>query len=298
MCTDVSVTKIEPDRMTKSTLFALFRLFRFELSFTAGVCVLLGELLALGHLPSLAQATYGFLSIFCISAAALILNDYFDVETDRINAPSRPLPSGLVTKPEVMVLSVVVALLGFLFSFLISSQVFAVAFGVWLVGFLYNWRLKRTGIWGNLFVAFSVGMTFIFGGIVAGNPFEVVVWYLAVTTFLIDLGEEIAADSLDVEGDRKTGSRSLAVVRGPGRAMAIAAGIFGLVIAGSAVPFILGWLAWIYLPVMIIWDAIVIFSVKHLIDPRRPNRIKDIRRIYLSGLGLIAAFIIIRLTVS
>jgi geranylgeranylglycerol-phosphate geranylgeranyltransferase len=284
--------------MTRSKLIALSRLFRFELSFTAGICVLLGELLALGALPSLAQATYGFLSIFCISATALILNDYFDIETDRINAPARPLPAGLVTKSEVVILSVVVALLGFLFSALIGYQAFAITVGVWLVGFLYNSRFKRAGLWGNLFVAFSVGMTFIFGGIVAGHPFEVVVWYLAVTTFLIDLGEEIAADALDVEGDRRTGSRSLAVIWGPERAMTVAAAIFGLVVAGSAVPFILGWLAWIYLPVMVIWDALVIFSVKRLVDHWRPDRIKDIRRIYLSGLGMIVAFIVIRLSGS
>lgn len=284
--------------MTKSKLIALSGLFRFELPFAAGTCVLLGELLALGRLPSLAQAIYGFLSIFCISATALILNDYFDIETDRINAPSRPLPSGLVTKSEVMLLSVVVALLGFLFSFLISPLAFAVTLGVWIVGFLYNWRFKRTGVWGNLFVAFSVGMTFMFGGIVVGNPFEVVVWYLAVITFLVDLGEEIAADVLDVEGDRKTGSRSLAVVWGPEKAMAVAAGIFGVVVVGSAIPFVLGWLSWSYLPAMVIWDCFVIYSVVHLLDGRRPTRIKDIRRIYLSGLGMIIAFIIIRLAGS
>src|SRR5512135_789718 len=111
--------------MTKSKLTALSRLFRPDLSVTAGICVFLGELLALGSLPSFAQAIYGFLSIFCISATALILNDYFDIETDRINAPSRPLPSGLVTKSEVVILSVAVALLGFLFSALISYQALA-----------------------------------------------------------------------------------------------------------------------------------------------------------------------------
>ena len=284
--------------MTKSKLAALSRLFRLDLSVTAGICVFLGELLALGRLPSVAQAIYGFLSIFCISATALILNDYFDIETDRINAPSRPLPSGLVSKSEVLILSVVVALLGFLFGFLISLQALAVTIGVWIVGFLYNWRFKRTGIWGNLFVAFSVGMTFIFGGIAVGNPFEVVVWYLAVTTFLVDLGEEIAADALDVDGDRRTGSRSLAVVWGPERAMALAAGVFGLVVAGSAVPFVLGWLSWIYLPAIFIWDCFVLYSVIHLLNARRANRIRDIRRIYLSGLGMIIAFIIIRLASS
>jgi geranylgeranylglycerol-phosphate geranylgeranyltransferase len=281
--------------MTRDKVTGLIRLFRFELSFTAGVCVLVGELLALGGLPSTAQAIYGCMSIFCISATALILNDYFDVETDRINAPARPLPSGLVTKSEALWLSVIVAILGLFFSYLISTDAFFVAFGVWGVGFLYNWRFKKSGLWGNLVVAFSVGMTFIFGGIVVGNPFEVVVWYLAVTAFLIDLGEEIAADALDMEGDRATGSRSLAVILGPQQAMRIAVGIFGVVVAGSAIPFLFGWLPWFYLPPMVLWDVLIMVSASNLLNPRRPRRINDIRRIYLGGLGTMLAFLAIRL---
>ncbi|MCL4268109.1 MAG: hypothetical protein KJZ72_01125, partial [Anaerolineales bacterium] len=38
--------------MLKTRLLGLFRLFRFELPFSAGVCVILGELLALGDIPS------------------------------------------------------------------------------------------------------------------------------------------------------------------------------------------------------------------------------------------------------
>jgi len=37
-------------------------------------------------------------------SAALILNDYFDLEIDRVNAPLRPLPAGLVTQRDVLVL--------------------------------------------------------------------------------------------------------------------------------------------------------------------------------------------------
>jgi geranylgeranylglycerol-phosphate geranylgeranyltransferase len=276
----------------------LFRLFRFELSFSAGICVLLGELLALGRLPSLPQAILGFLSFFLISATALILNDYFDIETDRINAPSRPLPSGLVTKSEALVLSIVTAGLGLVISSLINLQAFVVSFAVWVIGFLYNWRFKQTGATGNFFVAFSVATTFIFGGIVVGNPTEAIVWYLALTAFLIDLGEEIAADSLDIEGDRKTGSRSLAVVLGPESAMRIAAGIFGIMVIGSAVPFIVGWLTWHYIPVMATWDAVIIYSARNLLNPRQPARINDIRRIYLSGLAAMILFIVIRLATA
>ncbi len=281
--------------MQKTKIPGLITLFRFELSFAAGACVLLGELLALGALPSLSQATFGFISMFCISATALILNDYFDVETDRVNSPGRPIPSGAVTKREALSLSIAVAVLGFLSAWRISVTALGVVALIWIVGFLYNRRFKRNGLLGNLFVAFSVGMTFIYGGIVAGNASEAVVWYLAVTTFLVDLGEEIAADALDVEGDRLSGSRSLAVVYGPEKAMRIATTVFGLVVVGSAVPFVLGWLSLIYLPVMIVWDAIVIYSARRLLDTHGENRLRDVRRIYLSGLGMIIAFIFIRI---
>ena len=60
--------------MNKAQIIGLYRLFRFELSFTAGICVFVGQLLPLGHLPSLNQAVFGFLSFFFISATALILN--------------------------------------------------------------------------------------------------------------------------------------------------------------------------------------------------------------------------------
>lgn len=283
---------------TPSKLIGFFRLFRFELTFTAGVCVLLGEILAANGMPTVHQAVFGFLSVFCISATALILNDYFDVETDRINAPHRPIPSGAVTRTEALILSIVVALAGFFFGFLISVEALGIVLVVWLVGFLYNWRFKKTGLWGNLFVGFSVGMTFILGGIIVGDPFDVSVWYFALTTMLVDLGEEIAADSLDVEGDRKTGSRSLAVKFGPQHSMRIAAVIFALVVTGSAVPFIFGWFSWYYLLPILLWDAVILYSVKNLLDVNKKERLNDIRRIYLSGLVMLIVFISIKLMVG
>jgi geranylgeranylglycerol-phosphate geranylgeranyltransferase len=57
---------------------------------------------------------------FFISATSLILNDYFDIESDKINAPERPLPAGLVTERDVVLLSIVVTMLGFITGYLIS----------------------------------------------------------------------------------------------------------------------------------------------------------------------------------
>jgi geranylgeranylglycerol-phosphate geranylgeranyltransferase len=279
----------------RTRISGLFRLFRFELPFTAGVCVILGELLALGSLPSVKEILLGFLSVFFVSATSLILNDYFDIESDKINAPERPLPSGLVTERDVVLLSIVVTILGFITGYLISLQALFVVIFVWAVGFLYNWRFKKAGFIGNLMVCFSVGMTFIFGGIAVNKPFEIIVWFFAIWVMLIDLGEEIAADAMDVEGDRLEGSRSLALILGLENALKISAATFFLVIVASSVPFILSWLDWIYLFPILLTDVVILFSLSKLLNSRIVNRRKYIRWIYLSGLVTLIMFIIIRL---
>jgi geranylgeranylglycerol-phosphate geranylgeranyltransferase len=232
--------------------------------------------------------------VLSIAASVLILNDVFDIETDRINAPSRPLPSGLVKKHEALVFSLALALTGCGLAAMTGYAAFVAALTMLLLGLSYNWKLKKYGLAGNLIVGFSVGMCFVFGGIAVGNPFEPVVLFLAVMTMFIDLGEEIAADALDVEGDRKTGSRSLAVIFGPEKAMRISSGVFTLVIAGSVVPFIAGWFGWVYLPPVIAFDFIVASSAIRLLDQRTPQKLRYIRRIYLSGTLMILALIVIR----
>src|SRR3972149_6554245 len=81
----------------KNKIIGMVRLFRPELPFAAAICVVLGEILALGGFPTARELSLGFACGFFMSATALILNDYFDLEVDRINAPERPLPSGQVS---------------------------------------------------------------------------------------------------------------------------------------------------------------------------------------------------------
>lgn len=72
-------------------------LIRPDLSIAAGICVLTGQLLALGEMSTPVQALSGFFSVALISGAILALNDCLDVASDRINAPHRPIPSGMIS---------------------------------------------------------------------------------------------------------------------------------------------------------------------------------------------------------
>ena len=281
--------------MSRTRTVGLLRLFRLELPFAAGVCVILGILLATGRQAPPKETVLGFLSVFFLSAAALILNDYFDIESDRINAPDRPLPAGLVSAQDVVVLSIVVTLFGLVTAGLISPAALLAAILVWAAGFLYNWRLKKTGFLGNLLVCFSVGMTFIYGGIAAGKPFEATVWLFGAMAMLVDLGEEIAADAMDVAGDREAGSRSLALRLGSENALRISGLIFLLVIIASSLPFLLGWLNWIYLLPLAFMDLAILYCTARLLDPRTANRRTVIRWIYVSATAALLIFIIIRM---
>jgi geranylgeranylglycerol-phosphate geranylgeranyltransferase len=276
-------------------LKGLLQLVRPELPFSAGICVVMGQLLALGEFAPVEIAAAGFLSVFLVSASILVLNDYFDVETDKINAPQRPIPSGVVSQSGALYVSLALLAGGLILSFYISSAALIFAAGLAVIGFLYNSRFKKNGLAGNLMVSFSVGMTFIFGGLSVGQPFNKAVIFFAVIAALINLGEEIAADSMDVKGDLQIGSRSLAIIYGRTAAVKTSVSIFFIVIVLSLIPFALEWFPLIYLLPIAVMDISVGYSALKLLHSGEEEGRLYIRRIYLGATLGILLFLVMSL---
>lgn len=276
-------------------LSGLLRLLRFELPVSAGVCVVMGQLLAIGEFASIFITSAGFLSVFMISASILVLNDYFDVETDKINAPERPIPSNLVSPAEALLLAICLLILGLILSYFISIAALIFSIGLSIIGFLYNRFFKKSGIFGNLMVSFSVGMTFIYGGLSVGLPFNKVVLFFGLIAALIDLGEEIAADSMDIHGDLLINSNSIAIKYGKPVALKISTYIFYFVILLSLIPFIFNWFSIIYLAPIIIMDTAIGYPAFKLLNSKNEEGRKYIRWIYLGATLGILFFLIMRL---
>jgi geranylgeranylglycerol-phosphate geranylgeranyltransferase len=276
-------------------LKGLLKLLRFELPFSAGVCVVMGQLLALGEFASISVIVFGFMSVFLISASILVMNDYFDVETDKINAPHRPIPSNLVSPTEALLFSLLLLLAGLLLSYLINITVLLISIVLVVIGFLYNRYFKKSGLPGNLMVSFSVGMTFIYGGASVGLPFHKMVLFFGLIAALIDLGEEIAADAMDIKGDQLINSNSLAINRGKSSALKISRLIFFLVVLLSFIPFILNWFSIIYLVPIGIIDISIAYPAFRLLNSKNNEGRKLIRRIYLGAISGIIIFLVMRL---
>jgi geranylgeranylglycerol-phosphate geranylgeranyltransferase len=276
----------------RTKLSGFVQLIRPELPLAAGICVLLGEIVALGDLPPLRPGLLGFVCGFFLSGTALVLNDYFDLEVDRINAPLRPLPSGKVSPREVIYFAAFTALLGLGAALAISLPALLLGLLFWTVGFLYNWKFKQAGLAGNLMVSASVAVTFVLGGMAVGEPWNKIVWFFSLQAFLIDLGEEIAGDAMDIEGDLKRGSRSIAIRKGKQFALRMASFVFALVVFNSIIPYVLGWLGIGYLILVIIMDLALLYFTSGLLKSRTPDEGRSfMRRIYLVTLFGMLAYI-------
>jgi geranylgeranylglycerol-phosphate geranylgeranyltransferase len=268
------------------------QLFRPELPFAAGTCVVLGEIIASAGMPPLRELLLGFVCGFFLSGSALTLNDYFDIEVDKVNAPQRPIPAGLLTPSDALLLTALAALIGLSAAFLIGPLAFMIGVIFWVIGVLYNWKFKEHGLWGNLMVAVSVGVTFILGGIAVDQPWNKLVWFFGLIAFLVDLAEEIAGDAMDMAGDKERRSRSIALRIGKRAALRITASLFIFIVLLGFVPFAFGWLEARYLLLVGIMNLAVIFFTLKLLRSHTPEEGRSaMRGIYLSILLGILAFI-------
>jgi geranylgeranylglycerol-phosphate geranylgeranyltransferase len=263
-----------------------------ELPIAAGICVFAGEVIASETLPAFAVGLMGFLTGFFISGAAMITNDYFDLDVDRVNHPKRPLPSGRISRSEVIMLTGLFSVAGFLASAFLGPLPLILAAAMWIVSNLYNWRYKETGFIGNMMVSLSLFMLFICGGAAVGGLANGIVWTFGALVFVFDLGEEIAGGAMDMEGDELRSVRTIARVYGKKQALRASGFFFALFVIISFLPFIMGWLKSSYLGIFVPMDLAVLYLALKLMKSKTiaEGRAK-IRQLYLSTTFFIAVFI-------
>lgn len=269
-------------------------LIKPELPVAAGVCVVVGQALGLGEAPEAGLALLGFMIGFLISGSEMVSNDLFDLEVDKVNHPDRPLPSGRVSANEVIALTALLSLGGLLIAALQGPLVLAFTALIWAIGMLYNWRLKSLGLPGNAIVAFSVGATFLLGGMMADRLDSGLVWTFALMAGLFDLAEEVSGGVMDAEGDALRGSRSLAILFGRKVALTVVTVLFSAFILLGLIPYVLGWLGLPYLALIALADVAVVYLVTRLWRSKTPEQGRRIQRmLYLIMTGFILAIFLV-----
>lgn len=213
-----------------------------------------------------AAALLTFISVALLCAAGNIFNDYFDLESDCINKPNRPIPSGRIQKKEAMALGLLLAFFGIASAFRLNSGALILAAVNITMLYIYS-RIKETTPFGNFIVAYLAGSVFLFGGLAANSIKSV--WILALLSGLATLAREITKDIEDVKGDkfRKT---TLATYYGDKTAGMIAGVVLIVSIFLSILPLQLHLFSKNYLYVIFVADCIFAYCAYRLVaDPTK-----------------------------
>lgn len=178
------------------------------------------------------------LSAALITMGANVINDYYDIEIDRINKPNRPLAAGTVSKKTAFIYFISVYILAWCLAIYMNVWMFLIAFTTSILLFFYSFRLKRTVLWGNLTVSFATAMAFVYGGVAVGHYKET--FFPAAFAFLFHFGREILKDIQDMEGDKQAGANTFPVKYGISRSIGLISVDFILLVFLTAIPYILG----------------------------------------------------------
>ena len=248
--------------------------------------VLMGGWLGVHALP--APLWIAAFSATAVMAGGNALNDLWDLETDRVNHPHRPLPSNRLSTRAAGIECVVLMALGIGLSLFLTPEAIATAAFACVCLVAYNRRLKHVPLAGNLAVSLLCGTAFFYGGFAAGAPVPAAVPALFATIY--HLGREILKDAQDIPGDRIAPGGTLPLCWGPVRSCRVAAGAYALLILLTPVPYFLDLYGLPYLILVSLLDVLLVCLMVSVLRVPDTRRLRRINRFLKAGmmLGLVA----------
>ncbi|MFA6907497.1 MAG: UbiA family prenyltransferase [Candidatus Micrarchaeia archaeon] len=221
--------------------FAYMRLFRIEHALMLAVAVLLGELLS-GALPALPLLLCSLAVPVFIEMGSFALNDYFDVKADRANKRAdRPIASGEISPSHALLASAACYMIGVAAALPLPPAALFITLIFAALSIAYNFKLKELPLAGNMYIAASMAIPFLFGNLVAAPDIFARIWAIALVAFVAGLGREIIKSAEDMEGDvLHRNARTLPVVVGKKNALLSAALLYAALVPLSLAPFAFG----------------------------------------------------------
>ncbi|PSN82622.1 hypothetical protein B9Q03_14025 [Candidatus Marsarchaeota G2 archaeon OSP_D] len=262
----------------RSRIAAVAGMIRPLNAFMTSVAVYVAVTVALRHLaPPTSKLAAACVTAFTIAGFAMIVNDIYDIDVDRVNEPGRALPSGAISIRGAWVYALILAVVGLSLAAYDGVVEFGLAGLSCALSIFYSKNLKLRGLSGNLAVSYNVALPFLYGGLVV-NRLSIVLATFFLLAFLSNTGREIIKGIAEAEGDALRSVRTLARMRGP-RVAAKFGSAFTLIAVGlSPIPILVGGLSPLgYLPVVFVTDVLFVYlSVKLLLDVSSAQTVKKL----------------------
>jgi len=189
-------------------------------STTAAVAVVVAMHLAYGQShPSINPLSFLFIAgaAFFVTAHSMVHNDIVDNQIDKINSPHRAIPSGKVSLRQAKRWAIVLAFLAIgsatCIDIIVGIFPFSIFWAILNMAILdlYNLKLKKSGLFGNLIIGYVVSALFLYADIVVNNRLTLRTESIGLYAFFLIWGREVYKDIIDIEGDRTHGIQTIPV---------------------------------------------------------------------------------------
>ena len=235
-------------------------------------------------IPSLYKVLLTFFTALFLEASTFALNDYYDLEIDKINKRAdRPLVRGDVSPKTALYLFYILFPLGLICSFFVNMTCFIIAFITAFLSVFYDIKMKKIKLVGNFYIAYIMAIPFVFGGAtilewgtLSFGGISPAIYTIALIAFLAGSGREIMKDVMDFEGDKVQGVKSFPKYVGSRWSNILAALFYIAAIALSFLPYSLSnyelyYRNTYYLLLVFITDVMLLTTSLHLILKKQPR---------------------------
>ena len=152
------------------------------------------------------------ISIAILNAASNALNQVTDLKTDKISKPYRPIPKGIVSSKEALLISIILYISSISIAFFINSMflLFVLLITFFTVTYSLPPRCKDRIFINQLWVGIPRGLLGILASwSVFGNSFEPLPLTIGFLAMFFLIGGSITKDITDADADKKTGTKTL-----------------------------------------------------------------------------------------
>ena len=201
--------------------------------------------------------------------AGVVLNDYFDVEVDRRERPSRPLPSGSISKERAMSIALIALAAANAIALAVSPASLAVSAALTAAIIAYDYRLKRSpagpfAMGSTRFLNVILGASPALSAAVASGGRAVPVpgiWaaaiFAATSLFVYTIAIMILSKK-EVSNEKPNTSAAFSI-------------IFAMIASIALAGIFLLQLQWVFLINLMIFAAVIIATYKRLITESSPD---------------------------
>lgn len=211
--------------------------------------------------------------------AGIVLNDYFDIEIDKKERPSRPLPSGKISKGYALTIAIVALLIANIIALVVGPISLAISLALTLLIIAYDYQLKYT-VLGPFAMGGTRSLNVIFGAspvlLYIDNHSVAIVGVAAASLFFY-------VSSITILSKKEVGKER------PNSTLVILI-VFGVILAIVPLGMLLQF-EWTFLLNLSIFAGVTIVTFRQYIAKEVPSVQKAVRNMVISIIILDSVFV-------